>query len=364
MLGTFLFLVACAVSFYVGRFSPEPLPRNPDAYLASLLLSSCNGVHWKEGISGASPISLENVTDSSTGAQSNNGSVTPPSSTEHSSGAEPGEQPVPIHMVQVGKPRTATTVQSKIMCISLFFKLLERDDNEGLARNLTCAYSKKPKRFSLHRPIVLKTHGAHEQEALDKVILEPKKQHIWVFSTAKTKEEAKSKRGKLQSRGYNVKYVQDLETLGVLGHQIVQKYSSIFHLNDVQTSALIEYMRYWDILRVCCGAQMSAKWRNELLPEGKKQSDLKNDDVHSPTYHACIIYDMDAVEKLFRSTTVYNLLEHYPNMKRANHLSEKDGELFGSYCSKYNNMVRERGIGFNKKVRIQPLVDKKQANKF
>ena len=63
----------------------------------------------------------------------------------------------------------------------------------------------------------------------------------------------------------NVTYEASLETLNRLGVHIIYEYQQFFNIPTKLMDLVYEYMRYWDILRVCCGPQMSEDWRQALL---------------------------------------------------------------------------------------------------
>lgn len=71
-------------------------------------------------------------------------------------------------------------------------------------------------------------------------------------------------------------------------------YQPIFQLNDEEMSALRGFLRYWTILRRCCGMQASKYWRALLHGIGNATDILK------PTYPACEVYNLSQVEHNFR----------------------------------------------------------------
>lgn len=57
-------------------------------------------------------------------------------------------------------------------------------------------------------------------------------------------------------------------------------------------SDVFEFLRFWDVLRLCCGSQMSEDWRNELNPA---EGYTPHHDVHGSSFPACRMYDIDQV---------------------------------------------------------------------
>ncbi len=119
----------------------------------------------------------------------------------------------------------------------------------------------------------------------------------------------------------------------------------IFRCLSDQIDEMIIYLELWDKLRVCCGQQMSKYWRNELLPIDSPRKDLgmKN---HS----FCGSLDVDDVEGRLMDTKIYRLIDGYENLRHMNSPSTLDPLLTGTYCSSYNDIVREQGIGFGEKA--------------
>ena len=60
-----------------------------------------------------------------------------------------------------------------------------------------------------------------------------------------------------------VDYVQVFEDVSTRG--LAFEYASLLNLTKSQANSLSEYMRYWQILRRCCGAQMSTDYRHRPL---------------------------------------------------------------------------------------------------
>jgi hypothetical protein len=50
------------------------------------------------------------------------------------------------------------------------------------------------------------------------------------------------------------------------------------------------------------------------------------------------------MEKSFMNTELYQLINNYVGMRRINQLATVDGDLDGTYCSRYNSAVHEYGI--------------------
>ena len=129
--------------------------------------------------------------------------------------------------------------------------------------------------------------------------------------------------------------METLKEVGISG--MVQKYVAGYGLSTKDEADLVEYFSNWEILRQCCGQQMSAKWRNEMMPAKFRRKDL-------PRHPTCATYDIDSIEQAFMKTDLYILLESYPNMHPINKPSLNDDNLNGTYCSQYNHLVRTKGL--------------------
>ena len=92
---------------------------------------------------------------------------------------------------------------------------------------------------------------------------------------------------------------------------------------------------------------MSKHWRMELWPDSHPKKGIV--DVHSPSYPACSMYDIDEVERMFMSTPLYQrIMEKGTNdLITMSRPSQVDYALSGTYCSGYNKLVKMQGIGFN-----------------
>ena len=94
----------------------------------------------------------------------------------------------------------------------------------------------------------------------------------------------------------------------------------------------------------------------EQWPDGRQGK--KNIDMHGPSYPACSTYDIDEVEKSFINTPLYQRImeKGVGRLKNIARPSMMDGELFGTYCSKYNELVKTKGFDIN-----QGRVEKPQS---
>ena len=147
---------------------------------------------------------------------------------------------------------------------------------------------------------------------------------VWIFGTAKSEAE-KAAFFEAQARvpaNVRFKYMRTFERMQTVGmHVILNDYAKIFGLTSEQHAMLTEYMRYWDILRQCCGRQMAHDWRvmltsNATDPDAARMMpELQwKHSIHDPFYPACEMYDIVRVEeRLLRS----ELLTKHANISEA-----------------------------------------------
>ena len=240
-----------------------------------------------------------------------------------------------IHVISFGPPRTASTFQFNVVCTSLFLHVMNY--RPEMANDTLCNYAGKNFINFLQKPgtpQAVKTH-VHISE------FKHYKNTTLVFFTAKNKSIADLEEIDLKKASYNIAMVQDLQTLAEVGIEgMIQKYASVFELSLQQIKSVTKYFRIWDNLRICCGLQMSKYWRNELLP-------LKRKDLTMKRHPLCGTLDIDSVEREFMDTDLYKLFDRYENVKGINKPSMGDEQLDGTYCSRYNELVRKRGLQFN-----------------
>ena len=266
------------------------------------------------------------------------------------------DDPIPLHMIQIGSPRTATTYQQHIVCLSLFTKLLESPtyehpvlgtlDTADMLQKMTCTNNKQHAEYHPpDQPLVLKTHTP--TMVLEQIDLEDKTP-LWVFRSTSHGQKSFANKGRteLDEKGYpNTKVIQYVEDLKERGHATVEDYQQIFRLTDIHVKELFEYIEPWDVLRQCCGKQMSGSWRNEMLPDWSPNK--STDNLSEP--HTCSEYDIDEVERAFIASALYTRIVTMAGrgMDHASRPSAQDGVLDGSYCSTYNEKIKTKGIGFN-----------------
>ncbi len=241
--------------------------------------------------------------------------------------------PIKTHIVTYGSPRTATTLLFNMVAVGYFLYLIENDP-ETIA-DVELKYWIRPNGYKILReketPVIVKTHLSLDNFLSDNVV---------VFSAAADRKEAAEMKTSLERAGHTVAYVQDMETLKEDGiAKLVDVYIEGYGLPTKHRANLNEYFSLWEVLRQCCGQQMSMKWRNDMMPKTFKNKGLKS----HPT---CGSYDIDMIERTFLEIELYSLIEKYPSVQPLNKPSLKDENLNGTYCSSYNYLVQSQGLSF------------------
>ncbi|XP_053376989.1 uncharacterized protein LOC128547806 [Mercenaria mercenaria] len=231
----------------------------------------------------------------------------------------------PRVILQYGQPRTASTLQFQILCM-LVSVLHEHEKN-----TVGCYYDPKFDKGYLKRYSVIKTHK------LDKYLsIIPS--DSWIFITSK-RDQHKNDEKKIKHLNLTVRFIADISLALNLGHLIVYKYQTIFRTSDEQTEHVAEYLRYWEILRMCCGRQMSKKWRIYLWN--------KSHDAYEQS--TCKEYNISEIENLVMKTYIFKT---FTNVESTHDVigkpSQVDGDLNGNYCQRCNENISKRRTVFNK----------------
>lgn len=195
---------------------------------------------------------------------------------------------------------------------------------------------------------VIKTHDFENVRKLGAKFKRP----LWVFSTAGPEARAAGLAGDSEAltaqfgnnSQFPLKYVQVLSSLSMRGYFLVGDYASIFGLGEEDKKKLLHYIRFWSVLRQCCGAQLSADWRSVL--QGGRPTHHSPFDPSNPF---CETYDIDAVEStLLQSDITKQMREKKVKAgKYASYYPESLPEFNGTYCSWFNRQIKCQKLQFN-----------------
>jgi hypothetical protein len=213
--------------------------------------------------------------------------------------------------------------------------------HEDEINDVGCYYARQP----AHKYCVIKTHFIKD------TLLQLLPSNSWIFMTSSSvvstekKKELDRQKLMIMNMRIRIPFIVDIETVSQRGYNIVRDYNQFFNVSNTQMQHAIEYFRYWDILRLCCGKQMSADWRKHLL---SKKSYVAHHEPHSPSYPACEMYNISAVEHLLMKTYVY---QHFANVPSLHYIigkpSNVDGTLDGNYCERCSKNIVKNNLKFN-----------------
>lgn len=241
---------------------------------------------------------------------------------------------LPQRVIQYGAVRTASTLLYQELCVVFFLVHGEHGD-------VSCSFrspgkypplpSPRKRRFDvlkMHRPPLSDSHNSR----------------VWVFATTNATGDAAALDA-FRARGFPVKLVQATDELARRGHQeFAARLADVFDLGSDDRRALYAYVRSWKVLRQCCGPQMSQDWYRELLRRaGTAVPGPPHHARDSPSYPACEIYDLDAVEAALLATAVVRRFGARAPMLRR--VSQIDGDLNGTYCSAVNARMAATNTG-------------------
>lgn len=272
--------------------------------------------------------------------------------------------------IQYGEPRTATTLQFVTLCaISLLLHGPSTRCVHAHPRKGTCyeQVACMRGRNAENSPIVCKTHvleDALQASATPRAMLFVTGQdsaynssdpNSWFSAAQKMEAEW---RNNPHTKSW-ISYVAVTQALATRHDLLVHDYARLFKLSAEQRISLGSFLKPWDKLRVCCGAQMSLKFRERLTGtpfkiEKPGQSKLlhqaKNWNVEKESQNEasdrCEEYDFNSIESRLISTKVF-LNAHGVDL--ITRLSSQDGKLDGSYCSRAKDATVRLNLRFNDK---------------
>lgn len=256
--------------------------------------------------------------------------------------------------VQFGQSRSGSTWQFVLLCAAACLRQGEKQTN--------CWFLKKSHeapRLKLKPGTVVKVHTL---ERFKEVLANNGGAKVFVSaSRASFHSNATDLRRDVQTRwGARVDHVQLFEELGRRGHSLVADYDGHLDLSAASLASLAAFMRYWEILRRCCGAQMSSDYRNRLVRRGPGFNEgthnssmflhpkyIRRRSVDDPEFDACEAFDLQIVEELYRQTEVFRRC--HTTLPVLSRLSDLDAKLDGAYCARAQRLTVRDHLHFNDK---------------
>ena len=233
--------------------------------------------------------------------------------------------------LQYGPPRTASTLAFQILCAAAY---LRHADEPG---KVLCRFSGTP--VPSRPPIMFEVVKSHKFPA-PHLLGDLTRVGVRVFATAINSSAENDWRptaaGLSRTMRLNVTYTQITSLLARRGaaNLIATDYAHALRLTRAEVGYVIEYIRYWSILRQCCGHEMSADWRAALR---NNTAHVPHHDLSSPLHPNCEIYRLDAVERALMHSHIYQRFHRYA--RRIRSFSANDGEFDGTYCERSNAKV-------------------------
>ena len=255
------------------------------------------------------------------------------------------EETLPEVYFQIGDPRTATTLQFAIVCAANAVRFMDVP-NGTVVCGFGQKYTKKLKNSFDHPHVtVIKDH---KLLSVEKSVL--KHAHLggkaWVFETTRNHTHGHAAQ---QMRKYDIpsKVVVDTEDVKKYGFNAGRsEYEAAFQLNSTQSTILYEWVKLWDILRMCCGSQMSQAWREVLVGDVPvRESQASFGASPNAAISVCSSHNISQVEEELLNTELYRAMhDRAPMLGRA---SNVDGQFTGSYCERCQRLVTRFKLGFS-----------------
>jgi hypothetical protein len=215
-------------------------------------------------------------------------------------------------IIQWGTPRLGTTFQYTLLCLIVKMKHMPNENN------VRCDEMGSPTR-NIGPDMVMKTHYRPHPVNFTNYLL---------FTAARSSDPVWN--GSAYQQQYGQFLAAPLEE--------VKRYQPIFNLTAKEVHSAMAYMRYWSIIRRCCGSQQSLVNRQRL--HGCKPSEP----ITSPQYPACETYNLTAVEELLHRLPGYQLFPFYPRMESSHGVGRPH---YVGYCAETEHKIVEERKDFN-----------------
>ena len=184
-------------------------------------------------------------------------------------------------LVQYGDGRSGSTFQWYVLCTIM------RIINNYSSKAFSC----KKNIFKIHYP---DRSVRRIMSEFDNMFKDPN-MHIYYFLSSRDMKVNATMFG----GNHTVVYMQRLTDLVERKLGVLFDYQQLFNLSDMEMRILYQHMRYWDILRQCCGLQQSIYNRMVL-----HNVSLAPNSYLDLGYPACEVYNITQVESSFLKTTV------------------------------------------------------------
>jgi hypothetical protein len=182
------------------------------------------------------------------------------------------------------------------------------------------------------RPGVSKVHSP-------KWIEENMPSSVDIFTTSQASSDLSTAKY-LREKGYNVRLTMNTDDLGKRGYYGVYEYQQVLGLNDdsMEVLLILQVLGYTSRVLRCLPMIGDSNWT-------RIQGTTFHRSSHSPSYGACEMYNITAVELAFRSSMLVKLIYKLgldPTLQvllRPSQMGSVYSGMDGTYCEGYNGSV-------------------------
>jgi len=224
-------------------------------------------------------------------------------------------------IVQYGTPRTGSTFQWWLLCTVARLKL---GGNSGGDSRIPCLYAPNStyaaQLIQEHRHrVVIKMHASPPDSCLN---------HRCLVFTSHTSAAA---------LWPEAVYQQVPHRLLTSSLAEVSRYRAHFNLKPAEFEAVQGYLRYWSVLRQCCGKQMSLQYR--LLLHGCVNDSIIASDADTLSYPACEAYDMVEIARLYTRTSIFMRRIHGDDRNARVHADDRNASDIAQSCARSRQAI-------------------------
>ena len=238
-------------------------------------------------------------------------------------------------LVQYGKMRTASTFQFMLVCLLTHLQH-GLGSTGGYRKNVRCVFRPDVTAEVLsllprddEEVVVVKTHkingvGLGDKRPRPAAARGAVPPSLLFLSTKEADVPAELSTFEPRPTNMTLANVQEYQEFVELGLSIVGRYRTVFpDISPGHVLLVREYLKYWEILRKCCGPQASVKEREKLHGLRVSRSREAFDNAH------CEIYDLDRVEESLFNTSLWRW--HY-SLSGRDFLQSKNMDVRRGLC--------------------------------
>ena len=235
---------------------------------------------------------------------------------------------------QIGVPRTGSTFHWYLICTILRIIHINNDENNNNNNNNNnVGCDVMPRLDNSYYNRTYKLHKGHDYDSsLRKKYGYSINETIYIFVSQDKR--VKQVIPQINRNKNKIDYIVDIVEYEKLIQQdisIVFDYQLIFNLSNNEVLDVYQHMRYWSILRKCCGYQQSRY--NRLLLHNQS---IDENSFFQIDYPSCEIYNLTQVENNFFKTKISKL---YPTELYISSKGGYDGLLRKNFCSYYEKQI-------------------------